>query len=205
MQPFQNCNTQLTQCLTVCEMKYFSSAGINYFLFQPAPPAPGPSSGGEPVQASPDRRCSTRLLSASVHQTLKQLQKEQYEQRVSQLVHRNKIFYRRQRICESFTAFLILVSFTGRQSISSSTVSLLCLQCSLCTWCCPTVSIISGLRSITLSRCRGARTENLETLYLWSAKLMITGSGAGEWKHYCHLPTMFSSVQLIINIFDPIK
>ena len=115
MQPFQNCNTQLTQCLTVCEMKYFSSAGINYFLFQPAPPAPGPSSEGVPVQDSPDRRCSTRLLSASVHQTLKQLQKEQYEQRVAQLVHRNKIFYRRQRICESFTAFLILVSFTGRE------------------------------------------------------------------------------------------
>ena len=46
------------------------------------------------VNTSPDRRCSTRLLSASVHQTLKQLQKEQYEQRVAHLVKRNKIFYR---------------------------------------------------------------------------------------------------------------
>ena len=51
-------------------------------------------SGPGPTEASPDRRCSTRLLSASVHQTLKQLQKEQYEQRVAQLIQRNKIFYR---------------------------------------------------------------------------------------------------------------
>ena len=35
-----------------------------------------------------------RLLSQSVHQTLKQLQKEQYEARVAQLVKRNRVFYR---------------------------------------------------------------------------------------------------------------
>ena len=94
-----------------------------------------------------------RLLSQSVHQTLKQLQKEQYEARVAQLVKRNKVFYRlwlsslqspvsrttvlflffsilirirkfnenkfsipfrRQRICESSTAFVIIVSFSGK-------------------------------------------------------------------------------------------
>ena len=69
----------------------------------------GPALAG--TEASPNRRCSTRLLSASVHQvrgvskwnkiyfnnydqTLKQLQKEQYEQRVAQLVTRNRVFYR---------------------------------------------------------------------------------------------------------------
>ena len=68
----------------------------------------GPALAG--TEASPARRCSTRLLSASVHQvramrkwkmcfnnydqTLKQLQKEQYEQRVAQLVTRNRVFYR---------------------------------------------------------------------------------------------------------------
>ena len=35
-----------------------------------------------------------RLLSQSVHQTLKQLQKEQYEARVAQQVKRNRVFYR---------------------------------------------------------------------------------------------------------------
>ena len=40
-------------------------------------------------------------------QTLKQLQREQHEARVAALVARNRVFYRRQRCCESFTAFVI--------------------------------------------------------------------------------------------------
>lgn len=46
-------------------------------------------------------------------QTLKQLQREQHEARVAALVARNRVFYRRQRCCESFTAFVIIVSFSG--------------------------------------------------------------------------------------------
>ena len=33
--------------------------------------------------------------------------------RVAALVARNRVFYRRQRCCESFTAFVIIVSFSS--------------------------------------------------------------------------------------------
>ena len=66
-----------------------------------------------PLSSAPQRRCSARLLSQSVHQTLKQLQREEHESRVAELVRKNRIFYRKQRICESFTAFAIIVSFSG--------------------------------------------------------------------------------------------
>ena len=63
---------------------------------------------------SPARRCSTRLLSKSVQQTLRQLQKEEHELRVANLVQKHRIFYRRQRVCESVTTFSILLVFSGR-------------------------------------------------------------------------------------------
>ena len=62
---------------------------------------------------SPKRRCSARLLSQSVQQTLRQLQKDEHEIRVAQLVKKNITFYKRQKVCESFTTFSILVSFSG--------------------------------------------------------------------------------------------
>ena len=52
-------------------------------------------------------------LTCCVLQTLKQLQREQHEARVAALVARNRVFYRRQRCCESFTAFVIIVSFSS--------------------------------------------------------------------------------------------
>ena len=62
---------------------------------------------------SPKRRCSTRLLSQSVQQTLRQMKREEHELRVANLVRKNKAFYKKQKVCESFTTFSILVSFSG--------------------------------------------------------------------------------------------
>ena len=62
---------------------------------------------------SPKRKCSARLLSQSVQQTLRQLKKDEHDLRVAQLVQKNKSFYKKQKVCESFTTFTILVSFSG--------------------------------------------------------------------------------------------
>ena len=86
----------------------------------------------EPTQ----RRCSARLLSQSVHQTLRQLQKDEHEIRVAQLVKKNQTFYKQQKVCESFSTFSILVSFSGecldniyKIEMSMYLVSILCLHC----------------------------------------------------------------------------
>jgi hypothetical protein len=68
----------------------------------------------EPTQ----RRCSARLLSQSVQQTLRQLQKDEHELRVAHLVKKNITFYKRQKVCESFTTFSILVSFSGEYLVN---------------------------------------------------------------------------------------
>ena len=65
---------------------------------------------------SPKRRCSARLLSQSVQQTLRQLKKDEHDIRVAKLLKKNETFYRRQKVCESFTTFSILVSFSGKSS-----------------------------------------------------------------------------------------
>ena len=85
---------------------------------------------------SPRRRCSARLLTQSVQQTLRQLQKDEHELRVAQLVKKNITFYKRQKVCESFTTFSILVSFSGEyldiistRDISMLLFSILCLHC----------------------------------------------------------------------------
>jgi hypothetical protein len=75
---------------------------------------------------SPKRRCSARLLSQSVHQTLRQLQKDEHELRVAQLVKKNITFYKRQKVCESFTTFSILVSFSGEYLDIISTRDMSC-------------------------------------------------------------------------------
>ena len=86
----------------------------------------------EPTQ----RRCSARLLSKSVQQTLRQLQKDEHELRVAQLVKKNITFYKRQKVCESFTTFSILVSFSGEYIVNNLKeiyilwlFSILCLHC----------------------------------------------------------------------------
>ena len=65
---------------------------------------------------SPKRKCSARLLSQSVQQTLRQLKKDEHDLRVAQLVQKNKSFYKKQKVCESFTTLTILVSFSGEYS-----------------------------------------------------------------------------------------
>ena len=65
---------------------------------------------------SPKRKCSARLLSQSVQQTLRQLKKDEHNLRVAQLIRRNEKFYRRQKVCESFTTFSILLSFSGERA-----------------------------------------------------------------------------------------
>jgi len=73
-------------------------------------PSPAPSS---PALSSPGaRRCSARLLSQSVQQTLRQLQKDEHKARVAELIHRNTIFYRRQKLCETVFSTSVLISFT---------------------------------------------------------------------------------------------
>ena len=88
------------------------------------------------VMESPKRRCSARLLSQKVQQTLKQLQKDEHEIRVAQLVKKNIIFYKRQKVCEFFTTFSILVSFSGEYIVNNLKeiyilwlFSILCLHC----------------------------------------------------------------------------
>ena len=106
-------------------------------------------------------------LTCPVLQTLKQLQREQHEARVAALVARNRVFYRRQRCCESFTAFVIIVSFSSTLSLHLQPNLQLTttIQSSPCTWSYPTVSTTSGHRSITLSTSPPARTRKLERKY----------------------------------------
>ena len=54
--------------------------------------------------------------SRSVQQTLRQLKKDEHDIRVAKLLKKNETFYRRQKVCESFTTFSILVSFSGKSS-----------------------------------------------------------------------------------------
>ena len=67
---------------------------------------------------SPKRKCSARLLSQSVQQTLKKLKKDEHDLRVATLLQKDKAFYRKQKVCESFTTFSILVSFSGKYAVS---------------------------------------------------------------------------------------
>lgn len=52
------------------------------------------------------------MLSQSVQQTLRQLQKDEHKARVAELIRRNAIFYRRQKLCETIFSSSILVSFS---------------------------------------------------------------------------------------------
>ena len=102
-------------------MFYFQECDRHHL---PGRPSPSPSTSGVPRQAMfhqasclpPSLPHLTdllfRLLSQSVHQTLKQLQKEQYEARVAQLVKRNRVFYRlAAEQNNSFSFFSVLFLF----------------------------------------------------------------------------------------------
>ena len=67
-----------------------------------------------PEHESPKRRSSSRFLSKSVQRGLRQLKKDEHDQRVADLVKKNAIFYKRQKICESFTTFTIIFCFTRK-------------------------------------------------------------------------------------------
>jgi hypothetical protein len=73
-----------------------------------------PSSQVSLTMESPKRRCSARLLSQSVHQTLEQLQKDEHDLKVTQLLKKSETYYKRQKVCETFITFSILVSFSGK-------------------------------------------------------------------------------------------
>ena len=67
----------------------------------------------DPEPASPDsRRCSARMLSMNLQHTLRQLRKEEHNSRVTSLLRRNAIFYKRQRCCECITMLSVLFTFT---------------------------------------------------------------------------------------------
>ena len=70
-----------------------------------------------PEHEDPKRRSSSRFLSKSVQRGLRQLKKDEHDQRVADLVKKNAIFYKRQKICESFTTFSIIFSFTCEYSL----------------------------------------------------------------------------------------
>lgn len=75
------------------------------FLDIPADPDVGSNNSGS-------RRCSTRMLSMNLQHTLRQLRKEEHNARVSALLKRNAIFYKRQRFCECITMLSVLSMFT---------------------------------------------------------------------------------------------
>ena len=101
-------------------MFYFQECDRHHL---PGRPSPCPSTSGVPRQAMFHQASFGallphltdllfRLLSQSVHQTLKQLQKEQYEARVAQLVKRNRVFYRlAAEQNNSFSFFSVLFLF----------------------------------------------------------------------------------------------
>ena len=73
-------------------------------IIQPEPePSPSPDS----------RRCSARMLSMNLQHTLRQLRKEEHNARVTSLLRRNAIFYKRQRCCECITMLSVLSMFTS--------------------------------------------------------------------------------------------
>ena len=92
----------------------FSDEFVTYLPKTPSKMSNSPHSSLLSVtMESPKRKCSARLLSQSVQQTLRQLKKDEHNLRVAQLIRRNEKFYRRQKVCESFTTFSILLSFSG--------------------------------------------------------------------------------------------
>lgn len=67
------------------------------------------------VSSSPgsgSRRCSARVLSMNLQHTLRQLRKEEHHARVTNLLKRNAMFYKRQRFCECITMLSVLSMFT---------------------------------------------------------------------------------------------
>ena len=78
-----------------------------------------------------DRRYSTRLLSQSVAQTLRQLKKDEHEFRVLELIKKNKRFYHRQAVCEIVFMLSAITSFTGTGSVVVAVYYLPDLVCRL--------------------------------------------------------------------------
>ena len=74
--------------------------------------SPQTGSSLSPEHEDPKRRSSSRFLSKSVQRGLLQLKKDEHDQRVADLVKKNALFYKRQKICESFTTFTIIFCFT---------------------------------------------------------------------------------------------
>ena len=68
---------------------------------------------------SSKRRSSSRFLSKSVQRGLRQLKKDEHDLRVAHLVKKNATFYRRQKICETFTTFMIILIFTRKKQYTS--------------------------------------------------------------------------------------
>ena len=66
----------------------------------------------EPDDSPDSRRCSARMISMNLQHTLRQLRKEEHNARVTSLLRRNAIFYKRQRCCECVTMLSVLLIFT---------------------------------------------------------------------------------------------
>ena len=76
------------------------------------PPAAASENDVSSSPGSGSRRCLARVLSMNLQHTLRQLRKEEHHARVTNLLKRNAMFYKRQRFCECITMLSVLSLFT---------------------------------------------------------------------------------------------
>lgn len=68
------------------------------------------SNGGSSLSS---RRCSTRVLSLNVQQTLRHLRQQEHKSRVEARIEKNAEHYEKQRFCECVTMLSLLSIFTS--------------------------------------------------------------------------------------------